>query len=173
MNDKPQNEYLRAKIMTATPQQLQTMLYDGAIRFCEQARAAIAQRDIATTHARIIRAQRIMIELTGGLRTELEPEICSRMASLYNYIYRLLIDAHLNLDLAKIDEALRLLQHIRETWLMALERARQENAAGSPLSDMAALAAELPDYPGRPAAGGPGPQRDPQATPGGILSIEG
>ena len=150
MSDSPLNEYLKAKIMTATPQQLQTMLYDGAIRFCEQARQAMLDKDIPTTHERIVRAQRIVVELSTTMNAEVNPELCGRLAGLYTYVYRLLVDANVQRDPAKIDEALGLLQHIRETWLMALSKLRQDAAT-----------AELP-----PAAGPPG-------LPGGILSIEG
>ncbi|UCG17857.1 MAG: flagellar protein FliS, partial [Phycisphaerales bacterium] len=39
------NSYLRNAVMTATPEQLHLMLYDGAIRFTLQARDAIEARD--------------------------------------------------------------------------------------------------------------------------------
>ncbi len=142
MSENPQNEYLKAKIMTATPQQLQTMLYDGAIRFCEQAKQAIIDGDIPTTHARFVRGKRIVVELSGGLNPEMDPELCSKMAGLYNYVYRLLVDASVQRDASKIDEALGLLHHMRETWLMAMEKVREQvnpapaaAAAGQPIHD--------------------------------------
>ncbi len=156
MSDSPLNEYLKAKIMTATPQQLQTMLYDGAIRFCEQARQAMLDKDIPTTHERIVRAQRIVVELSTTMNAEVNPELCGRLASLYTYVYRLLVDANVQRDPSKIDEALSLLQHIRETWLMALSKLRENAATGDPPA-----AIETPS--GADASG----------SPGGILSIEG
>ena len=126
MSDKPRNEYLKSKIMTATPAQLQTMLYDGAIRFCEQARQAMTEKDIPGTHDKLIRAQRIVLELSSSMKVELNPELCGKLASLYNYVYRLLIDANVNKDLEKVTEAIDLLRYQRETWLMALEKLREE-----------------------------------------------
>ena len=41
MNPNAAQNYLRMRVMTATPEQLQMMLYDGAIRFAEQGRAAL------------------------------------------------------------------------------------------------------------------------------------
>ena len=101
MSDKPQNEYLKAKIMTARPDQLQTMLYDGAIRFCEQAREAVQNADAPTAHDRLMRAQRIVLELATSMKAELNPELCGKLAGLYNYVYRLLVDANLHKDLQK------------------------------------------------------------------------
>ncbi len=167
MSDKPRNEYFKSKIMTATPAQLQTMLYDGAIRFCEQARQAMTEKDIPATHDKLIRAQRIVLELSSSMKVELNPELCGKLASLYNYVYRLLIDANLNKDIAKVEEAVDLLRYQRETWLMALEKLREEHA---PIAADTQQPAQSVPEPGQPAprpAGSPGP------LVGGALSIEG
>ena len=42
----PINQYQKTKILTASPEQLQLMLYDGVIRFCEQARETIQAQKI-------------------------------------------------------------------------------------------------------------------------------
>lgn len=41
MNSTVQDAYLRDAVLTAPPEQLQLMLYDGAIRFATQAREAV------------------------------------------------------------------------------------------------------------------------------------
>lgn len=168
--------------MTASPQQLQTMLFDGAIRFCEQARAAMEAKDVAATYDRLIRVQKIVLELSTSLKVEVAPDLCAKLASLYNYIYRLLIDANLKKDMAKLDEALNLLRYQRETWLMALESLRnpapagqsiqpsQDNPAMKAINKPAATATSPASAKSNPAAanpvvGGPGQ--------GGLLCIEG
>jgi len=40
-NPQAAQNYLKTKVFTATPEQLQLMLYDGAIRFGEQARVEV------------------------------------------------------------------------------------------------------------------------------------
>ena len=45
MNQQAAQNYLRTKVLTATPEQLQLMLFDGAIRFAEQAKPALAARN--------------------------------------------------------------------------------------------------------------------------------
>jgi flagellar secretion chaperone FliS len=178
MSDRPQNEYLRAKIMTASPQQLQTMLYDGAIRFCEQARAAMETHDVAATHDRLLRAQKIVLELSTSMKIELAPEMCRKLVSLYNYVYRLLITANLNKDLAKLDEAINLLRYQRETWLMALESLRRPASAASEAAAPSAVAPEAAAKTATAAAAPSSktPAKGGAAAPagaGGILSIEG
>jgi len=135
MNDPQQNEYLKAKIMTASAEQLQMMLYDGAIRFCEQAKQAIQDKDVPTTHDRLTRAQRIVMELSSSLKPQVDQQLCGKLASLYNYVYRLLVDANLKRDVQKVEEALKLLNYQRETWSMALERIRQGRDTNGEIAD--------------------------------------
>ena len=130
MTDKPQEQYLKAKIMTAGPEQLQLMLYDGAIRFCEQARQAMQVNDIPTTHDRLLRAERIVLELSNGLRAEVNRERAAKLTSLYNYVYRLLVDANFSKNIEALTEAMGLLSYQRNTWQMVLEKLRQERSPG-------------------------------------------
>ena len=52
MDTKPNNtsEYLKTKILTAQPEELQLMLYDGAIRFCEQARESLGNKELENSY---------------------------------------------------------------------------------------------------------------------------
>jgi len=169
MSDKPQNEYLKAKIMTARPDQLQTMLYDGAIRFCEQAREAVQNADAPTAHDRLMRAQRIVLELATSMKAELNPELCGKLAGLYNYVYRLLVDANLHKDLQKVDEALELLRYQRETWVLALEKLRLDRCGDAP----PAPGAQKPTAASKPAGGAVKTGVGPGDPPGGRLCLEG
>jgi len=121
--------YLRDAVLTAPPEQLQMMLYDGAIRFARQAREAVQDGDLATSCEKLIRAQRIMLELQNGLRPEVNPSLCAQVGGLYTFVYRRLVDANLTRDVAKIDEALRILEHLRETWQLLLKKLRDEAPA--------------------------------------------
>jgi len=120
------HEYLRNAVLTAGPAQLHLMLLDGAIRFASSARAAIERRDIEGAFNAFDRAQRIVIELNAGLRAEVNPEIVSQMAALYTFIYRRLVDASVHRDTQAADDALRILRHQRETWVMLIERLSQD-----------------------------------------------
>ena len=114
-------EYLKSAVLTATPEQLHLMLYDGAIRFARQAREAMGRSDWETSCEKLLRAQRIVAEMETGLRPEINPTLCEQMASLYGFIHRRLVHANMKRDTAAIDEALRILEHQRETWRMVVE----------------------------------------------------
>lgn len=132
MSTSGSDAYLRDAVMTATPEQLQLMLYDGAIRFATQGRDAIRAKDYEAVYQRFSRAQKIVLELQSGLRPEINPSLCSQMSALYNFTYRKLVDASINRDVVAADEALKILTHQRETWVLLMEKARSERAAATP-----------------------------------------
>ncbi len=139
MSHDAQGEYLRNAVMTATPEQLQMMLYDGAIRFARQARETMEKGDIETSCEKLLRAQNIVLELENGLRPEVNPELCRQLSGLYTFIYNRLVDANMKRDVALVDEALSILEHQRETWRLLMDRAREAVPGGGVQSGIAAV----------------------------------
>ncbi len=128
MNHDASNEYLRNTVMTASPEQLHLMLYDGAIRFARQAREALVAKDLESACEKLLKAQRIITEMKNGLRPEINPSLCDQLFGLYNFIYWRLVEANTQHDPAMIDEALRILEHQRETWKLLMEKIRDASA---------------------------------------------
>lgn len=154
------NPYLRDAVLTASPEQLQLMLYDGAIRFTRRGMQAIEEQDWEECFNGFNRAQRIVLELLNGLNYDVDRELCTRTAGIYNFIYRKLVEACTRRDLAPARDALGLLEYQRETWVLLIERLKQERAGSA--------AAE--------AASGPQPpqvQNDLASADYGMLCIEG
>lgn len=115
-------EYLRNSVLTASPEQLQLMLLDGAIRHTTFGKEAIERKDLEQMFNGLERAQRIVLELSNGLQRDVNPELVDRMAALYAFIYRRLVDASMDRDANAADEALRILRHQRETWVLVMQR---------------------------------------------------
>lgn len=130
MDAKRENPYLRETVLTATPEQLHLMLYDGAIRFASQGRDAILAKDIEGTFNALTRAQKIIIEMQSGLNHEVNPELCGRMSALYNFIYQRLIDATVRRDVQPVDDALTVLRYNRETWQLLVQKVGGLRAEG-------------------------------------------
>ena len=131
MNPQGAQNYLRTRVFTATPEQLQMMLYDGAIRFAEQARPALEKKDWEASYNMISRAQRIITELTCTLKRDLLPELCDRLAALYNYVYRKLVEANVEHKVESLDEALKILRYQRETWAMLMDHLGKQKAGNA------------------------------------------
>ena len=142
MANPPPNAYLRDAVMTASPEQLHLMLYDGAIRVALQARDAIEAGDFETSYNKLSRAQAIIVEMQNGLRPEVNKELCDRMSSIYAFLYRKLVDASVNRDTQDIDDVLKILRYQRETWVMLIEKVTRDrpgqNAAPESTEDNAA-----------------------------------
>ncbi len=144
MNPQGAQNYLRTRIFTATPEQLQLMLYDGALRFGEQGRLALEQKNYEQSYSMISRVQKIITEMHSSLKPTLAPELCKQMSALYNYIYRKLVEANLEHTIAPLDEALGILRYQRETWTMLLEQLGKTKAAAAASSlDMPAPDARM------------------------------
>lgn len=124
-------EYLKNAVMTATSEQLQLMLYDGAIRFVRQARDAMRARDWETSCEKLIRAQKIIVEMQKGLRYDVNPTLCGQLVALYQFVYTRLVDANVTHQQTAVDEALQILEHQRETWKLLVDRCMEKPAAVS------------------------------------------
>lgn len=123
------NPYLKTRILTASPEQLRLMLYEGAIKFCRQARQAMPAGDLETSYNALSRAQKIVLELSTSLNHQAAPELCSKLNALYTFIYRRLVDANLHRDVAPIDEAVQLLEYEKETWQMLMKQLADKASA--------------------------------------------
>ena len=144
MNQPAVNPYLRTKVLTASPEELRLMLYDGALKFCRQGRAAVEADKFEDSYNNLSRAQKIVLELSTSLKHSVEPELCGRLSALYTYIYRRLIDANMNRDVEAIDEAIKLLDYERETWQMLMNKLDQEGNPRRSASSPAAAQAAAP-----------------------------
>ena len=122
------DKYLKTKVMTAAPEQLQLMLYDGAIRFCEQARISVKEEDVEKSYNLLTKAEKIVLELASSMRDEIAPEVCAKMRGLYIFCYEKLVQANLKKEIEPVDEALQVLHHMRETWVMLMEKLQEEKS---------------------------------------------
>lgn len=146
------NPYLKTKIMTASPLELRLMLFDGAIRFCEQGRKGIADRDFEAAYNGISRCQRILIELMNSLDAEHDPELCKKLTALYTFMYTRLVTASTEKDPVVADEVIKLLRYERETWQMLIEQSQGAGGldASPPTTTVTPSVANKPPAPQAP-----------------------
>lgn len=108
------NTYKQNTVLTATPEELILMLYEGAIKFMKIAKYSIENRDMERAHSSLIRAQDIILELNYSL--DMNYEISKDFRSLYNFIHEKLVDANINKDIKSIDDALEITNEMKDTW---------------------------------------------------------
>lgn len=121
------NAYKNQQIMTASPEELTLMLYNGAIRFVSEAIQAMAKSDLFRANHANLRAQSIVREFIYTL--DMQYEISHQLLSLYDYIEFRLIQGNIKKDQAQLEEAKAMLVELRDTWAEAMKKARGNRAA--------------------------------------------
>jgi flagellar protein FliS len=110
--------YRESAILTATPEQLVIMLYDGCHRFLLQAVAAMRESRPAEAGERLGRATAIIDELQCTLNPA-AGEISDRLAGIYVFCRRHLAEGLSERDPEKLVQVDRLLRELREAWAAA------------------------------------------------------
>lgn len=114
--------YHNNKIMTASPAQLTLMLYDGAIKFCNKAIMAVEEGDIQKAHDNIKKVERIIEEFRATLNFKYQ--VANDFEKVYKYLNERLIEANIHKDKEILEEVLKHLRTMRETWEEVMKRAR-------------------------------------------------
>ncbi len=121
-NTTPKNsfdQYKEQSVLTATPGELTLMLYNGIIKFLNQGKLFIEQKNIEKSHTSIVKAQNIISELNVTLN--LDYEISNNLRSLYDFMNTRLMEANVQKDTSMIDEVLGIATDMRDTWKEAME----------------------------------------------------
>lgn len=123
----PYQNYRQQQVNTASQDKLVLMLFDGAIRFCNQAKVALNNKQYDEVNTNLVKAQNIVQEFMITL--DMDYEISHNLYYLYDYFYRRLIEANLKKDQAIISEVVSFLSDLRSTFAEASLKARTENHA--------------------------------------------
>jgi flagellar secretion chaperone FliS len=113
------NAYRESAVLTASPEQLVVMLYDGARRFLFQAATAMRSDNVELAHTKLRRAEAIIQHLRDTLDMD-QGEVAARLQSIYLFCNRHLNEARVKRDPAKIEQVSGLLGELREAWNAAL-----------------------------------------------------
>ena len=152
--------YLRTKVMTASPVELRLMLIDGAIRFAEQCRVGLGERDFEQAYEGSRQCRAILTELLSSLSSEADPLLCERLTSLYTFLISQLMAAMSDRDPAVLEETVRLLRYESETWRMLIAKLASESGTGDVAANTATDAAPGAGDPTTPSPRGDGPIGD-------------
>jgi flagellar secretion chaperone FliS len=112
----PPRAYRDSAVLTAPPERLVVMLYDGARRFLYQAAAAMREGQIEVSHLKLRRAEDIIVHLRDTLDHEQGGPIAPRLEAIYTFSLRHLMQARFDRDAGKLDFVGELLSQLREAW---------------------------------------------------------
>ena len=118
--ERASQAYTQSAVLSASPEQLVVMLYDGAIRFLNQAQLAMQQEKKEIARERLLRAEDIINELNNSLDVESGGEIADSLRSLYRWMKRQIMQSLIQQDPEPLSECLQQLLELREAWSSAL-----------------------------------------------------
>lgn len=116
--------YRQQQVMTATPEALTLMLYNGAIKFINESIEATKKKEYEKANTSCIKAQNIISEFR--LTLKMEYEISKNLLALYNYAYDRLVEGNMNEDITKLEEAKDILSELRDAWNQAMKAVKNE-----------------------------------------------
>lgn len=122
------NAYKRQQVMTAPPESLTMMLYNGAIRFVTESILAIEKKEIEKAHTANIRAQNIVREFMVTM--DMKQEISKTWLRVDEYILHCLIQGNMKKDTVPLEEAKKMLVEFRDVWFQAMKQVRSGKAVG-------------------------------------------
>ncbi|WP_342429534.1 flagellar export chaperone FliS [Neobacillus sp. FSL H8-0543] len=115
----PNEIYQRNQVLTASSEELTLLLYNGAIKFVNQAKLAIEKKDPAKAHSFIMRTQEILTELMLTLNRDYE--LSNSLFSLYDYLKQRMVEANMTKDIEILKEVEGMIQELKATWVQAMK----------------------------------------------------
>jgi flagellar protein FliS len=152
-------EYLTARVMTASPKSLHMLVVDGAIRHMTRAEELLGSGDRNAAHTALNDARAFVGELLAGLSPDAVDEMTLNVKSLFTFVYRRLVEAEIYGDAAKVRDATKVLRVHRDTWTELLTQLSDSPPTPTPVATIPGfptsrrIPAEYDDYESRSWSG--------------------
>ncbi len=114
--------YRSVQVTTSSPEQILLMLWDGVVRFLDEACVAHAKGERAQFAERLQRSHAILDEFAVTLDAKHAPELADRLRALYLYCMGRLAEATFTFDVVAVDEVRRVLQPVHDAFRTVLKR---------------------------------------------------
>lgn len=112
-----EDEYLRTKVMTASPYRLHLMVIDELLRHSRAALKAISTEDFETSHSETVRAREYCGEILVGIRDDASPELAANVKDYFLHVQKYLFIADMQQDQSAAEKAISLIEGYRESWV--------------------------------------------------------
>jgi flagellar protein FliS len=121
---KQLDQYNNSKVLTAKPDELTLMLYDGAIKFTNIAIMALEKDDSKKFEMYLLKVENIIDYLNNTL--DMKYAVAKDFENVYKYLLGRLVDADLHRENAmnNMNEVNKHLHTMRDTWKEVMQIAR-------------------------------------------------
>jgi flagellar protein FliS len=111
--------YRANAVMTASPEKLIKLLYEGAIRHLERCRSSLthpATSHDAATGESLGKAFSIVSELRASLQPQPGSDVAQNLERLYDFILDQLSQANIRRTPEAVEQSLRIMRTLKEGW---------------------------------------------------------
>ncbi len=108
------DSYLEQRVMTAKPQELTLMLYEGLVKFIKMSKMYIEQNNVEKSSEMSLRAQAIVNELRATLNTDYE--LSKQFDALYDFVNAKLVEGNIKKEVIAYEQALEIAEELHDTW---------------------------------------------------------
>jgi len=123
--DNPYKKYQNTQVMTADPGTLLIMLLEGGNRFLRRAKKAMEEQDFEESHKLCVKVEKIIMELINSLDLSYG-QLTKNLLSLYEYMYRRLVESNIKKDVSMLAEVEKLLGDMEDMWKEAYKKSLAE-----------------------------------------------
>ena len=141
---KRSNTYQEIAVQTSSPTKLVVMLYEGAILFLQQSISAIESNDLDRKRQAVDRAVAVIQHLQSTLDMNRGGEVAAELDKLYSYIHSKILEGSSQLQIAPLEEAIKLLTVLLSGWEEAARREEQHAVPTTLLAGQAAKHRAIP-----------------------------
>jgi len=113
------SQYLENRIMSAKPEELTYMLYEGLVKFIKKSILHLEEKNYEQVNYYTQRAQAIIEELRATLNHEID--LSYNLEQLYEYMSNKLVNANVHKDKELYLEALTISEEFKDTWQRAFD----------------------------------------------------
>ena len=121
--------YKNNAVTTASGPQLTLMLYNGSIKFINQAVKALKDKNFEEKNNNIQKAQDIIQELM--LTLDQDVEISKQLLPLYEFIHYQLQQGNIKNEVHYLEEALEFITEFRNTWKEVMKQEASQYVQGA------------------------------------------
>ncbi|MGB5757914.1 MAG: flagellar export chaperone FliS [Acidimicrobiales bacterium] len=115
----------------SSPQKLLLAVFDRLQRDLQDSMAAIDGNQIEAAHRSLVNAQELVFELNLALAPDVWPAALE-LRAIYEHLMTLLIDANMSKSVDKVEQCLRIVNPLAETWAEAHRALQEKQLAATP-----------------------------------------
>jgi flagellar secretion chaperone FliS len=114
-------KYQTSRVFSAGSSQVLIMLYEEALKRIRFTRTALAEENLTEAVRNLGHARAIYVELVGGLKEEVSPELVGQLRRIYDWAIFELIEVGRDHDASRLDAVYDVTRDLLETWRGAVQ----------------------------------------------------